>query len=427
VRFPGATHLANPAFRAWWIANAQTVLAHGYGGLWVDDVNLDFDVSDGNANLVAPIDFNTRQTMTQDAWRTYMASYLEQIRYSFPATPIEHNSVWFSDTQGVRDANPYIDRQIAAADVVHLERGIGSDAGLRGGTYLWSVHEFLDYIDRVHAKGDAVTLQQFLIDRPTQEYSLAGYFLISAGRDTTGDSNTNPDNWWTGYDVNMGAPSGPRTWDNELFRRNFAKGMVLLNDPGGVSTTVYLDGTYSRLDGSSVVSVTLGALQGAVLLKTGPTPGAVWVSDLTWSSATNGFGPVQIDKSTNGNMLSLNGNRYLKGLGVHSDSAIAYSLGGACTSFTATVGLDDEVPAGYDPAVFQVWADGMKLFDSGPMSVGSSAQNVAVNVTGAAMLTLVVTDAGLGTNYTNSDWAGALLTCSSVPPKAGSGSVPRRR
>jgi probable HAF family extracellular repeat protein len=341
-----AANIANPAFRAWWISNAQTVLAHGYQGIWLDDVNLDFLVSDGNSNSVPPIDDKTGQPMTQDAWRTYMDSYLEQIRYSFPGTVMEHNSIWYADTDGVRDANPFIQRQIAAADVIHMERGIGSDPGLQGGTGLWGVSTVMGYIDRVHAKNKPVTLQDFFLDAPGQEYSAAAYLLISAGRDTTGDRTSTPDNWWPGYNVNLGLPAGPRTYNTGLFQRRFEKGMVLLNDPGAPTTVVSLDGIYTRPDGSMISSVTLAGKQGALLTKAGPVTGGRWLSDLNWLSATNGYLQIQHDVSTNGNILTLNGNRYLKGLGAHANSEIHYDLGGACTSLAVTVGIDDEVPAG---------------------------------------------------------------------------------
>ncbi len=43
------------------------------------------------------------------------------------------------------------------------------------------------------------------------------------------------------------------------------------------------------------------------------------------------------------------------------------ALGGACSVFTAVVGLDDEVGAN-GSVVFQVWTDGVKRYDSGVMT-----------------------------------------------------------
>ncbi len=350
-----AADIVNPAFRAQWIANAQISLAHGYLGIWVDDVNFDMLVSDGNFNLIAPIDDNTGQPMTTDMWRKYFASYVEQMRYSFPDAFMEHNSIWYSNTAGDRDANPDIQRQIASADDIHVERGIGSDPGLTGGTYIWSVNTILAYLDRVHARQKSVTLQDAIIDTANQEYSAAAYFLMSAGRDATGDHTVTPDNWWPGYGTVMGMPSGPRTYSSGIFQRLFANGMVLLNDPYAATVNVQLDAVYSRPDGSLNTSVNLPGKGGALLTRMGPIKGARWLSDLNWLSATNGYGPVMRDVSTDGNIFSLNGNRFLKGLGTNADSTIHYELG-ACTSFTATVGVDDEGTAGYEARrTFRSW------------------------------------------------------------------------
>ena len=46
-----------------------------------------------------------------------------------------------------------------------------------------------------------------------------------------------------------------------------------------------------------------------------------------------------------GQTLTLNGTTYAKGLGAHADSDVRYPLGGTCTRFKASVGVDDEVGA----------------------------------------------------------------------------------
>src|SRR6185436_14029614 len=114
---------------------------------------------------------------------------------------------------------------------------------------------------------------------------------------------------------------------------------------------------------------------GAALLKItgaeGPTPTPVpppsgdrYVSDLTATLATNGWGPVEKDMSNgeqaggDGHPLTLNTVTYAKGLGTHANSDVRYNLGANCSSFTASVGLDDEVSDASASVVFQVWADG---------------------------------------------------------------------
>ena len=42
--------------------------------------------------------------------------------------------------------------------------------------------------------------------------------------------------------------------------------------------------------------------------------------------------------------LTINGVTFAKGLGAHAASDVSYFLGGACTRFKASIGIDDEVP-----------------------------------------------------------------------------------
>ena len=62
---------------------------------------------------------------------------------------------------------------------------------------------------------------------------------------------------------------------------------------------------------------------------------------------------------------------YTKGLGAHAVRDITYALGGGYTSFLADIGIDDET--GNGTVVFQVFADGVKIYDSGTMNQSSSA------------------------------------------------------
>ena len=100
------------------------------------------------------------------------------------------------------------------------------------------------------------------------EYALASYFLTSTGGDGLADRYTqSPGSWWSGNDVNLGGPRWPQMhyrW-NGLFRRDFTRGMVLVNEPGSPTVTANLGARYMRLDGSVVTSVTINAGDGVVL------------------------------------------------------------------------------------------------------------------------------------------------------------------
>ncbi len=56
-----AGDIGSPAFRAAWIADARRSYAQGYKGLFVDDVNMQQRISDGNGNLQWPLDPRTGQ------------------------------------------------------------------------------------------------------------------------------------------------------------------------------------------------------------------------------------------------------------------------------------------------------------------------------------------------------------------------------
>ena len=173
----------------------------------------------------------------------------------------------------------------------------------------------------------------------------------------------------------------------------------------------------------------------SILDKVNAAPTLTYLSDLSWTSSTNGWGPAERDKSNgdqalgDGRSLSLHGVSYSKGIGVHANSQITYNLGGAYDSFFAYVGLDDEVGA-RGSVVFQILADGVVLFDSGIMMGNSNTQLANVIVTGKQTLTLIVNDAGNGVGYDHADWGDAQLVVGAYtppPPPAPAPSVSREQ
>ena len=148
------------------------------------------------------------------------------------------------------------------------------------------------------------------------------------------------------------------------------------------------------------------------------------ISDLTPVSAQQDYGSLELDRSVQGQPLTIGERTFARGLGTHANSRIVYDLGGHCTHFTAWVGVDAEM-AGYTQSSvdFQVFGDDQKLFDSGVMRLKSPAQQVSVDLQGVKELTLVVTDAGDGITCDHADWADATVftespaTAPSAPSK----------
>jgi hypothetical protein len=96
-------------------------------------------------------------------------------------------------------------------------------------------------------------------------------------------------------------------------------------------------------------------------------------------------------------------------LGVHAKSEIVYNLAKQFQRFVADVGVDDEVAEGQGSVVFEVYADGRKMFESTRMTRGMSARRVDLTVTGVGLLKLVVLDAGDGIGSDHADWGGARV------------------
>lgn len=263
-----AADVGNPEFRQYWISQAREALAAGYKGLFVDDVNMEFRVGNGNGDEVAPVDPRTGATMSHTAWRRYVAEFAELIRTSFPDTEVAHNPIWYSGHE-----DQYVRRALLAADYVDLERGVNDD-GLRRGGGEFGLETFLKHVDWLHEHGKAVIFDSYVHDRTGAEYNLASYFLVNGTRDGfRTDYRTVPDNWWTGYDVDLGAATGPRYEWNGLLRRDFERGYVLVNQPESGARTIHLGAGARGPDGAPRSSIRLGAAQGAVVLGHAPSRG----------------------------------------------------------------------------------------------------------------------------------------------------------
>jgi alpha-galactosidase len=141
-----------------------------------------------------------------------------------------------------------------------------------------------------------------------------------------------------------------------------------------------------------------------------------YLSDLAPTFADNALGPVEIDISNgegdsgDGHTLMLGDRRYAKGLGVHAPSDVRYDLGGTCAAFAADIGLDGEVGQN-GTAVFQVWADGALIYDSGALHGGMAPVPVYLAVPGVHELRLVVAPVDWVIDYAHADWADARVAC----------------
>ena len=267
-----AADIGNQDYQDYFIASQAERMAAGYLGIYIDDVNLSrITVSDGSGNSVTPIDPRTGAPMTIADWRRYFAEFMERVRDAFPDHEIVHNVHWWADR-----SDPSVVRQLDAADWINFERGI-TDSGIRGGAGKYGFETFLDLVDWLHARGKHVVMEDEDDDGLRErDYELAFYLLINDGAGdmlcSDGDrSRITPDSFWSGYSTNLGFAKGSHYRWNDLFRRDFDCGIVLVNQPDMSSISVLLPGTYTDLAGARVESVTLTASSGQVLIDEGCT------------------------------------------------------------------------------------------------------------------------------------------------------------
>jgi hypothetical protein len=148
---------------------------------------------------------------------------------------------------------------------------------------------------------------------------------------------------------------------------------------------------------------------------TDPITGGVYLSDLTPTASTNGWGAYERDRSNgeqaagDGGTLTINGTTYAKGLGVHATSSLTYNLGGSYSSFQSFIGIDDEVRGSNGSVVFRVLADGEQIFKSATLTGASAPELVDLNVAGVQSLQLIVDNADGSIDYDHANWADAKL------------------
>jgi Hypothetical glycosyl hydrolase family 15 len=274
-----AGDVSNPSFRRYWIEQVGSHLAHGYRGLFVDDVNMDELVSNGAEAQVTPV--GAGGAITPSAWRSYMADFMAEIRAAFPSAEITHNALWFANgSAGASD--PSIRREIESANYVNLERGV-NDSGITGGSGPSSLFAMLGYVDQVHGLGRNVVLDGSASDQQGMEYNLASYFLVSSGNDAVSAKGQTPANWWSGFDVNLGEASDARHGWSNVLRRDFSGGMVLVNPPGAPTQTIALASPMRDVSGNAVSSLTLPPASGVVLLGT-PASEAQGAAQPAWTA-----------------------------------------------------------------------------------------------------------------------------------------------
>ncbi|MEV0614344.1 NPCBM/NEW2 domain-containing protein [Nonomuraea sp. NPDC050404] len=156
--------------------------------------------------------------------------------------------------------------------------------------------------------------------------------------------------------------------------------------------------------------------QVVAVVVTAPQDGRRHLSTIEPVTSVNATGPVEADQSNggalenDGNLITIGGKVYPRGLGTTTGSELRYYLGGRCSGLVTDVGIDDEAAGG--PVTFTVYADDTAAATSGPVAAGEAPKTLTADLTGAAWLRLVVESATAGVH---ADWAAPVLACGGVP------------
>lgn len=180
----------------------------------------------------------------------------------------------------------------------------------------------------------------------------------------------------------------------------------------------------------------------------------VEVGDLEISLTQQGFSAPVKNKSVTGEPLSIAGEKYIKGLGVHSTSILKINMRGG-SSFTAKVGVNDSkinynsknvksIPLtdgkrrffsitdskkqfiGIEgkngtidkgSVVFKLMHNGKEVYNSGIIHQGDKAKDLAVKVIGG-VLEMVVEDAGDGVSGGHAVWINPKIDYFEIAPIA---------
>lgn len=145
-----------------------------------------------------------------------------------------------------------------------------------------------------------------------------------------------------------------------------------------------------------------------------------YLSDLQEESAKVGYGTLKKDQSVNGRTITLLKNQtpvtFAKGLGAHASSSVVYNVEGkGYRYFESFIGINQSEKNAKPNAIFRVFVDGEKRFDSGEMKVTDNMGYVLVDIQGAGKVELV-TDSN-GTNASDHTvWANARFSSDNRVP-----------
>ena len=134
----------------------------------------------------------------------------------------------------------------------------------------------------------------------------------------------------------------------------------------------------------------------------------IWLDKLDLSSMESGWGTPHANKTVEGNIFSIAGQKFERGVGTHAVSTYLLKINGMGRRFTANVGLDDEATA-KGSIEFMVLGDNKVLWQSGIMRKGTAPKTIDVDISKIKYLGLLVTDGGDNIDWDHADWCDAKI------------------
>jgi alpha-galactosidase len=126
-------------------------------------------------------------------------------------------------------------------------------------------------------------------------------------------------------------------------------------------------------------------------------------------------GRTRANRSTQNREMSINGQRFADGLGTHAPAQLILNLQSNADTFSAKVGVDDEVGNGNGNVIFKVLGDKKTLYESPAMHAGDAAREINLSLKGVQKLTLIADSAGSGNERDDADWADAKIIGQTEP------------
>ncbi|MGY5008368.1 sigma-70 family RNA polymerase sigma factor [Streptomyces sp. 900105755] len=108
--------------------------------------------------------------------------------------------------------------------------------------------------------------------------------------------------------------------------------------------------------------------------------------------------------------VTVAGKEYGHGVTVHGRSSVTIDLNRQCSAYDAMAGVDD-MTLGLGKVTFAVYADGVRLWQSGVVEGGQAAVPVHVDLTGHRTVRLVVEPRTAFDTVALADWAESTFTC----------------